>query len=124
MRALWQICADDATSGENGIVLRVGLRRSEVVGLDLGNVNLATGGIQVRSGKGSKDCLTYLSPSVIQRVRDWVELHGHSTGPLLCPVHQVRHILHCCMSAQAVLGILQKRATQAGIVALSPHDLR
>ena len=58
LTALWNACAQDATpAGTRDTallsILRAGLRRSELVGLDLKDVNLATGAITIRAGKGS-----------------------------------------------------------------------
>lgn len=78
----------------------------------------------IRAGKGSKAQLTYLPPHAISGVQNWLALRGQEAGPLLYPVHRVRRLLHRRLSDQAVLGVLQKRATQAGIPPLSPHDLR
>ena len=57
-------------------------------------------------------------------VSDWVAIRGSEPGPLLYPVHRVGRLLPRRLSDQAVLGVLQKRSTQAGIPPFSPHDLR
>lgn len=129
MTVLWSTCTQDCTPA--GIrdtallsLLRAGLRRSEVVGLDVNDVNGSTGAVTIRAGKGSKERLTYLPPQALAGVQHWLGLRGQDSGPLLYPVHRVGRLIRRRLSDQAVLGVLQKRATQAGIPPVAPHDLR
>ena len=46
-----------------------GLRRSEAVALDVGDVDVQTGAVTVRAGKGRKDRVTYLPAGGIAAVR-------------------------------------------------------
>jgi len=129
MTALWSVCAIDLTPAgcrDTALLalLRAGLRRSEVVGLDVSDVNLATGAVTVRAGKGCKDRMTYLPPGTIKAVSTWLDLRDRSPGPLLYPVHRSGSLIHRRLSDQAVLGMLTKRSVQAGIAPVAPHDLR
>ncbi len=106
-------------------VLRgAGLRRAEVVKLELKDFNPDTGAMDVHRGKGGKDRTVYLPESAIPMVSDWIEIRGREPGPLLCPVRkggkvQLRH-----MTPDAVLKIVRRRASQAGVDSFSPHDFR
>lgn len=111
---------DAATIG----ILMAGLRRSEVVALELADFDPLTGGLSVRRGKGNKQRLTYLPEGALEAVEDWLDKRGKKPGALLCPVDRVGRITIRQMSDQVVMNILLKRAKQAGIERAAPHDLR
>ncbi len=131
MRALFEICDRDPTpaGGRDAALLAVlygaGLRRSEVVGLDLAAYDRETGTLRIRSAKGNRDRITYLTGGAQHALEDWLGVRGGSDGPLFVPVRKGGNI-HLChrMTSQAVYGLLQKRGEQAGVARFSPHDLR
>lgn len=49
---------------------------------------------------------------------------GGDPGALFCPIHKVGRVTIRRMHPEAVFFALQKRAEQAGVSDLSPHDLR
>lgn len=56
-----------------GVLLYCGLRRSEVLALEVRDVDLKAGWLKVRSGKGMKDRLIPLLPEVSGMIGDWLE---------------------------------------------------
>ncbi len=106
------------------ILLGSGLRRTEVVSLDLSDFNPSTGAIKVRGGKGGKDRTVYLPSSGIRAVSAWLRVRGVKAGPLLYPVSKGHRVMLRRLTDQAVLYILQKRALDAGVDSFSPHDCR
>jgi site-specific recombinase XerD len=127
--ALLSVCMDDPTP--KGVrdaamisILMAGLRRSEVVNLDVYDFDLKTGGLTVRRGKGMKDRMTYLPTGATLAVLDWLELRGDEPGPLLYPVDKAGRITLRRLTDQAVMFVLQKLARLAGVAAFSPHDFR
>ncbi|HEX8834303.1 MAG TPA: tyrosine-type recombinase/integrase [Abditibacteriaceae bacterium] len=106
------------------ILFGVGLRRSEVVALDLRDFNRTTGALTTRKGKGNKARVGYTSPSVRAALNAWLELRGNKAGPLFHPLTRSGRILRRAMDDQAVMDILLKRSHQAGIDNCAPHDLR
>lgn len=80
--------------------------------------------LTIHAGKGRKDRLTYLTVGPADALRDWLALRGDAPGPLLCPVNKGGRITIRQMTAQAAMAVLQKRAKQAGVAHVSPHDLR
>ncbi|WP_013325789.1 tyrosine-type recombinase/integrase [Gloeothece verrucosa] len=127
--ALMSVCISDSTN--TGIrdaallsILMVGLRRSEVVNLDLSDFNARTRGLTIRGAKGKKDRSNYLPVWGVEAVQDWLKVRGYEPGPLLYPLNKARRIIPRRMSEQAVMSALQKRGQQAGIASFSPHDLR
>ncbi|MDP9372590.1 MAG: tyrosine-type recombinase/integrase, partial [Chloroflexota bacterium] len=51
-------------------------------------------------------------------------MRGPTLGPFFRPVNKAGRIVPRRLSAQAIYAILQKRAGEAGLAHLSPHDLR
>ncbi|RYX81102.1 integrase [bacterium] len=140
LRALLAHCANDtykdATPRPAGIrdaaILCVlygsGLRRSEIIGLDVNDYDAQSGAVTVRRGKGSKARITYLPTGGQTRVMRWLELRDQkgvpSEGPLFLPIHRSGKIFDERLTDQSILAMLQRRALGAGIRSFSPHDLR
>lgn len=106
-------------------ILRVGLRRAEVVGLDLNDFNPKEECCTVRSGKGRKDRKVFLPEMSIELVGKWINLRGNDPGPLFVAISKADNLIHRRLSAQAVATIMRDRGKQAGIEeSFSPHDFR
>lgn len=104
--------------------LRVGLRRSEVVGLNLADFESTVGVLIVLGGKGRKDRVVYLPQKANAHVVRWVELRGNTPGALFVPINKANRIVYKHLTDQAVLTIMRSRAKKAGIAHFTPHDLR
>lgn len=128
--ALMQVCVEDsAPQGARdaaliAILRGAGLRRAETVNLNLRDFNACTGQLEVLYGKGGKDRMVYLPTSACSVVEDWLLVRGREPGPLLCPIRKGKKVDLQRLSPQAVLWIVQKRATEAGVELFSPHDFR
>ena len=68
------------------LALSAGLRAQELVGLAVSDVDVGTGRILVRAGKGGKDRITYLDDGAAAAVAAWLRVRGPAPGSLLCPV--------------------------------------
>ncbi|MBW2695976.1 MAG: tyrosine-type recombinase/integrase [Deltaproteobacteria bacterium] len=129
-QALSGVCqADPSPGGPRDAAIFVlgmaaGLRRAEMVGLDLDDYDTETGEVRVRRGKGRKGRVTHISPGCRAALADWLGLRGDAPGPLLCPVNRGQRITNRRMSDHAILLVCRKRSTQAGIPPFSPHDMR
>ena len=53
-----------------------GLRVSELVGVDLADVDLASGTVRVRAGKGGKDRIVPISAPAAKAIRRWMSVRG------------------------------------------------
>lgn len=107
------------------MVLRVGLRRSEIVNLDLSDLNLCDDYVTVRGGKGRKDRVVYFPESAIAYLEAWSNtVRGIEPGPLLLPVSKAKRVVWRRLSDQAVMTIMLKRGEAAGIEDFTPHDFR
>ena len=127
---LIDVCKTDPTrKGARDVALiailrGAGLRRAEVVKLNLKDIDTETGALEIHRGKGGKDRLVYLPTSAITMIKSWIEVRGDKPGPLLCPIRKGGQLEFRHMCPDAVLKIVRRRAKQAGVESFSPHDFR
>ena len=128
--ALFRVCAEDPSPAgpRDAAFLAVlyggGLRRSEAVALDVGDVGVEGGAIAVRCGKGRKARTAYLPSGGVAAVRAWLRARGDAAGPLFIGVNKGGRLEWRRLTDQAVRVILRKRCREAGVAECSPHDLR
>jgi integrase/recombinase XerC len=137
LRAVFAVCMrDHSTIGARDAALLAvlygsGLRRAEATALDVGDYDSESGSLRVRAGKGNKErfCYTAAGERHLLEAWLWVRAEGGapaSAGPLFLPMLKgskirlpVRHL-----DSRTVLDIAQKRAKEAGVKHLTPHDFR
>lgn len=130
LAALMGACgADPSPAGaRDGALLALlyggGLRRSEAVALDVADHEAETGQLTIRAGKGHRDRTAYASNGAALALADWLVIRGGEPGPLFTAIDKGGRVGADRLSGQAVLVALRKRARQAGVARLSPHDLR
>ncbi len=106
-----------------------GLRRAEVAALDLAEIleddpETETMTLQVQ-GKGRKQRTIYLNNGGRDALLDWVAMRGEAPGPLYWHgVKAGKLEAGQRLSPQGIYDVLRKRAAQAGVKRLTPHDLR
>ena len=111
-----------------------GLRRSEVVSLDLADYDPDTLEVKVR-GKGNKERINYAEGGADRAINQWISLRGDAEGALLLPVNKGGRIIYeredrdgvkipARMSDQAIYDVVRRRQKEAGVKKLSPHDFR
>ena len=106
-------------------VLRgTGMRRSELVGLELRDFNATTGELLIRKGKRGKSRRVYLPSEAIPWLQRWLSVRGEAAGFLFCRIHKGGRLQLGRMHPDAIWRILQKRAAMAGLESFSPHDFR
>ncbi|RMG90072.1 MAG: site-specific integrase [Chloroflexi bacterium] len=101
-----------------------GLRRAEVVALDVDDYNAEDGQLKIRRGKGRKQRTVYVHGGAARALGAWLALHPDETQALFLPVNKGGNIGKRRITSQAVYNMLKKRAKEAGVDAFSPHDLR
>ena len=107
-----------------GLLYTGGLRRAELVALDLADINRSTGAIKV-TGKGNKQRLVYAIDGAWAALQDWLAARGDPPGKLFLPVNKGGQITYSRgLTAQTVYDLLKRRAAQAGVRDFSPHDFR
>lgn len=127
--ALMRACADGTPMGARdaalfAVLLGCGLRRAEVVALNVGDVQ--AGAVMVQSGKGRKARSVPMPTGTRQAVADWLALRegAGNEEPLFTSLDRRPERRGRRISDQAVLHILLQRAGRVGVSALSPHDFR
>lgn len=136
IRALLDLCDGDASARacRDGMMIAlmasVGLRRAEVVSLQLKDIDLATGDITVE-GKGQKQRTLTLPDCVLARVTDYLDrFRGRAPGYLINPIWPKQtkpsdDYLPKPLSLRSVnerLEHLRRRLPEE--MKLAPHDLR
>jgi len=128
--ALFAVCAADPTAAgaRDAAVLALGygggLRRAEIVALDLDDVDTATGEIRVLHGKGGRQRTAWLPAGAAAAVADWVTVRGDAPGPLITPVDQRGVVTVRRITGRSVLDRLRRRARDARVDAVTMHDFR
>ncbi len=98
------------------------LRLSELINLDLGDVNFTSRSIRVRYGKGDKERTVFMGKRLTKALQEWLQVRGNFLG---------EDRLFVCRSGNKLdqrnmLRIIERLATKARIegVRCSPHTLR
>lgn len=130
--AMARVCSEDQTSvgARDAAILAVaavgGLRRAEIAGLELEDLQDDGSQIMIRLvGKGDKEREVPVDNGGADALRDWLHIRGNSPGALFWSGRKGGRINRGAgMSAQAIYDVLLRRAAQAGVAKLSPHDFR
>ncbi len=107
------------------VILRgTGIRREELVNLQLKHYHPDTGIIEVIAGKRDKDRIVYLAGKLVPVVESWLQVRGREPGPLLCPVNRFGRVQFKPLTPDTVYKVVRKLAANAQIEHCSPHDFR
>jgi len=129
LKALLDDCmADHGPAGVRdaaviGLLYGAGLRRAEIVMLEEANYAPDSGELRVM-GKGNKERLVYVDGGAAEALKDWLLVRGEDPGPLFVPINKGGVLRMQQLTDQAVYNMLRKRAGQAAVDPVSPHDLR
>lgn len=128
--ALMSDCEQDTTNAGArdgaiiGLMYSCGLRREEVVTLDLADYDNESGRLVVR-GKGNKERIAWLTGGAARALSDWLAVRGDDPGALFVAVNKSgRMSSRKNMTPKTIYSMLAKRATEAGVKSFSPHDMR
>lgn len=132
LAALLNTCRQDIGGIRDAAIIAVlyacGLRRAELVNLDLAHYERqsgllsAGGGRLLVHGKRNKQRYVPLVEGAARALGDWLTVRGDAAGPLFHVVGNRNRGGR--MTTQAVYAMLKARAEAAGIATMSPHDLR
>jgi site-specific recombinase XerD len=106
------------------LMLATGLRRSEVIAINLDDYNTKTGLLTVQAGKGNQQRVAYLNTDSRQVVSQWLLERGKQPGQLFNPVSKTGNITIKALTSQTIYDIIKQRSEQAKIDTVRPHDLR
>jgi integrase/recombinase XerD len=62
------------------LMLKAGLRASEAVSLQPENIDLMSGKLMVREGKGAKDRTLWIGEEMLSELRDWMDRRQETAG--------------------------------------------
>jgi site-specific recombinase XerD len=101
-----------------------GLRRSEVVGIDLENLDHKERSISIH-GKGNKERIVYPPARAWEMMQEWIkEGRGDDPGALFCRIRKGDMVTLERLTDQAIYYIMQRLILLTGVENFSPHDLR
>jgi site-specific recombinase XerD len=104
------------------VLWRSGVRVSEAIGLELGDVDLRRYTVRIREGKNRRERVIYLSPDTMQALEAYLEQRGWPrAGQLL--VSEKGPTQGCSLSIRGVQKRIERYARHAG-VQISCHTLR
>ena len=107
------------------VILRgTGIRRAELVKLELSDFNPTESALDVRKSKRGKSRKVYLPTDAIAFVEKWLLVRGREPGSLFCRIRKGGRLQLDHMHPDAIWRILQKRGEMAGLESFSPHDFR
>ena len=107
-----------------GMMYATGLRREEVVNIDLADYDQVSGRLMVQHGKGNKQRSVFVINGAADALGDWLQVRGDQIGPLFWPINKKGVLTARRLTAQAIYNMLASRAAGAGVKKFSPHDLR
>ena len=153
IRALIETCLMDEENPILGIrdaaiislMYSSGLRRAEVVALDLEDLDLNQAELRV-IGKRNKERRAFLAQGAVRAVEKWLACRGGEPGPLFYSVNKGGNIVRyryerlskeerkaglkperisARLSDQTIYHLIDKRASESGLVKkATPHDMR
>jgi len=102
--------------------LDTGIRLSELIGLNLEDVDLQNWTIRVRNGKGSKERYVFIGRSLFRALRRWIDARGVSCPDSVFFITRNGH-RHDLRNVER---IIERLATKAGLdgTRVTPHILR
>jgi site-specific recombinase XerD len=129
LEALFKGCqVDPATAGVRdaailGLLYGIGLRRSELVQLDVADFDSRDGVLTIR-GKGNQARTAYVVEEARTVLERWLRVRGIAPGPMFFPVTKSGHLVLKRLTCEGIAQILMKRARAANVERFSCHDLR
>jgi integrase len=106
------------------VLYGAGLRRAEVVALDLADFDPEAGQLRIRSGKGRKARTVYVTNGARDALVGWLEVRGTTEGPLFQAIDKADNLRPGRITTGAVYLILARLQRAAKVKPFSPHDCR
>lgn len=128
--ALFAVCEKDLSpmgyrdAAILGVLIGCGLRRAEIVSLDMESVNQSAQYLTL-IGKGNNERLAFMPAGTWTRLRSYLDqVRGDHPGPLFTRIRRFDVQTYQRLTDQAIYHILDTRRLAAGIEKFAPHDLR
>jgi site-specific recombinase XerD len=104
------------------LMLATGLRRSEVVALDIDDYSTRNGQLIVM--EGNKQRAIFIQTEARRLIKPWISCRGKTDGKLFQPISNKNNIMNRAMTSQSLYDLIKKRSIEAKIENCSPHDFR
>ncbi len=108
------------------LLLDTGLRKAEVINLKWADVDLMTGKLMVRNGKGAKDRSLWIGNDLLEELREWRERQagiGEGSEFVFTSISKGKEGRP--LDSQYLYDLIKRLADKAGIKKdISPHTLR
>ena len=120
LERLFHACSADTAAGARDAALLAvlyggGLRRSEVVALDLADFEPRDSTLTI-AGKGNKERTMFVTDGVRRALAAWVALRGDQPGPLFCPVTRADVILRAaCLRRRSSISSVASRTARGSL---------
>jgi site-specific recombinase XerC len=101
-----------------------GVRRAELAGLALDDVDMDDGALVVRCGKGGRRRDLTVPAPLLPYVQRWAAFRGSWSGALFCPIGNSGRVLPRGLSATAIAWSLNRLSTQTGAGPISSRLFR
>lgn len=123
---LFATCGAGPLGARDAAILAValfgGLRRAEIAGLDLADVE---GAALAVLGKRRKYRKVPVPAQAVEFIDRWLVVRGRAAGPLFTPIRRGGHLVASQrLSTAGVWKILREAVDRAGIAHAAPHDFR
>lgn len=105
------------------VLYGTGLRRSELVRLDVGDFDSESGVLTIQS-KGKQMRAAYIVEEARPVLDCWLRVRGRISGPMFFPITKSGRLLSKRLTCEGIAHVLAKRAGSARIEHFSSHDLR
>jgi integrase/recombinase XerD len=107
------------------VLLGAGLRRSELVALNLSDLTLSESHLVVQKGKGNKRRTAFLPKWCVEHIHAWLLLRDYDTGYVFNPVNKSNRVnVNRGITTEIVYLLVRNMAKHVGLATVSPHDLR
>ncbi len=122
LKAMLAVCPHDFTGDRDRSILLAlldtGARSGEFVALDLGDVNLTTGAVLIRAGKGGKFRTVFLGVRARRELLRYLRRRGEDAGALWVTPTGNR------LTAAGLRQVMRRRGHAAGVRVPSLHSFR
>lgn len=130
--AIVRACTEDSSPSvrmrDTALLLALastGARRTEVASVARVDVHLRESRIWLQHTKNGHPRNAWLHPAAIAAIDEWLDYVGDASSALLPPLSRTgRPLGDDPMSAHQVWKIVKRRSEEAGLVGVTPHDLR
>ena len=135
VNALLDACSHGGTGGAAvrirdhalvAVLASSAVRSVEITGLEVDNLVLGEHRLDLAITKGSRPREAWLHPVAIEALEAWLAIRGRAPGPLFVPLSRTGRPMvdRGALSYHQVWRIVRRRAAEAGLGAVTPHDLR